>query len=248
MLKLYRDPGYSGLPGGASPYLVKLETWLRLAGISYEVEIMPITKLVESAPRGLVPFVDLDGERMDDSNTIIDQLKKLHGDPLRDDRLTRAQHAQGGLIKSMCEHELFAILAYGRFGGGDQRAWCEYILADDNVPDDQRDAMFEQFTSSVEEKMNIFRIGRYGADFANEELRKCLEILSFLLADGPWLFGDEPSTYDCSFFGFMSSFVHFPVTSNVQVKTSRKFANIVEYCDRVREQVYDYEPEDKQLA
>lgn len=241
-LKLYRDRGCKGLIGGASPYIYKLETWLRLAGIPYVPRIMSPTKLMETAPRGLVPYIDLDGEIISDSSIIIERLEVLHNDPLNDNRLTREQHAQGGMIKSLCEHELFYILAYGRFIDGDYRAWCEHFFSGDNLPEDQLDATYENFRAFVKERLDVWRLGRYDADFVRQELRKCLEILSCMLGEGPWLFGKAPSSYDAALYGMLASIIHFPIP-NPHVQISHEYIKLVDYCDRVRKQVYDYDPE-----
>lgn len=245
LLKFYRDSSLAGLPGGVNPNGTKLETWLRLAGIPYETVIMSIMEQREIAPHGRVPFVELDGEFIGDETIIIEGLSAVHNDPLNDARLTRAQHATGGLIMSMCEHELFPIFGHGRFPGGDYKTWCEDYLLNGHLPEDeaQKDAIIEEYLQWVVKVLENFRIGNHDTDFINQQMRKCMEILSFSLGDGPWLFGDDPSVYDCSLFGFMCSVVHYPVAHNPQVQISREFNNIVEYCDRIRKLVYDYEPE-----
>jgi len=64
-----------GLPT-VGPFALKLLAWLELAGIPYEqvVEGNP-----RKGPKGKNPWIELDGERIGDSEIIIDLLKARHG-------------------------------------------------------------------------------------------------------------------------------------------------------------------------
>lgn len=219
---------------GSSPYIYKLELWLRMAGIPYEEVVKPAAVLLAEAPRGLSPHVELDGQVLDDSSVIIEHLKALHNDPLNDARLTRDQEVMGGLVKSLCEHELLFILAYGRFGtpDSDYESICRFNLGG-TVPDDQIDGAIQQFHGMVQGMLHTWRIGRHEPDFVEAELRKCLDMLSHTLGDQAYLFGDEPSTHDAALFGMVASIVHYPY-ANPHVAIAREYTNLVDYCDRIR--------------
>ena len=64
-----------GIPN-ISPFCCKLETWLRIAGIPYEVEV---TTNPRKGPPGKLPFVDDGGVIIADSTIIIDHLKRTRG-------------------------------------------------------------------------------------------------------------------------------------------------------------------------
>lgn len=241
MLTLYRSPAYEGLLGGASPFVYKLETWLRMANLPFQTVNKQPVALMEEAPRGLVPYVDLDGERLDDSSIIIDRLKQLHNDPLDDARLSQSQHVQGRLIKSLCEHDLYDILAYARWIDGDYETYGEFFLQE--VPARERKAETDKFHRFLKERLHVWKLGRYDSDFVYESLRAHLGDISYLLGDGPFLFDDEPSTYDTTVFGIVASILHFPLP-NPDVKIANEYSNLVAYCDRIRAKYYDYESGD----
>ena len=224
--------------GGSSPYISKLELWLRMAGIPYEEVVEPAAVLLAAAPKGLSPHVDLNGEVLDDSSVIIERLRASHNDPLNDGRLSRDQEVLGGLIKSLCEHELFFILAYGRFGTpeSDFQSICRFNIGD-TVPADQMDTAIEQFRTMVHGLMHTWRIGRHEPGFVEAELRKCFDMLSHSLGDQTYLFGDEPCTYDAALFGMVASIVHYPY-ANPHVPIAREYTNLVDYCDRIRAKYY----------
>ena len=54
-----------------SPACLKVETWLKLNGIKFE-NVNHNSRL--TSKRGFLPFVEVNGEEIDDSNTIIKQL------------------------------------------------------------------------------------------------------------------------------------------------------------------------------
>lgn len=96
-LIVYGTFGAWGLPT-VSPFVMKLETWLRIAGIPYEIR--PGNPL--RAPKGKVPYVELDGQLMGDSELIIAELSRRH--PLTHDAwLTPAQAAVGHALRRMLE-------------------------------------------------------------------------------------------------------------------------------------------------
>lgn len=241
MLKLYRPAPCEGLLGSLSPYAHKIELWLRMAGIPYEEEILSAVELLASAPRGLFPYVDLDGERIDDSTIIVDRLRDLHNDPLNDGRLTRAQQVQGELIQSLCDHELNFIMAYGRFGDedSDYKTLCRFNVGD-YVPAEQLEERAEAYRAGAKKTLHYWRIGRYDSEYVNNQLRKCLGMLSYILGEQPWLFDEAPSTHDVGLCAHLSSLIYFPFR-NPQTAVANEYTNLVEYCDRIRAAYYDYD-------
>src|SRR5580693_2900258 len=101
MIKLYKFGPAFGLPD-ASPFVMKVETYLRITGQKYEVA----TGDVRKAPRAQLPFVDVDGTVIPDSTAIVDHLEAARADKL-DAHLTPAQRSVGLAFKSMLEEHLY---------------------------------------------------------------------------------------------------------------------------------------------
>src|SRR5687768_686806 len=78
-----------GMPN-FSPFCTKLETYLRMTRISHEIRDADLRK----APKGKVPYVDIDGKLIGDTRLIIDYLNRKHTNAL-DSHLTPEQHAIG---------------------------------------------------------------------------------------------------------------------------------------------------------
>ena len=97
-VRLFQFPRMFGIPN-LSPFCCKLETWLRIAGIPYEVEV---TTNPRKGPRGKLRFVEDEGVRIANSTIIIDHLKRTRGvDP--DAGLDSAQQAIA-LLKALIHY------------------------------------------------------------------------------------------------------------------------------------------------
>jgi len=75
MITLYKFAPAYGLPT-PSPYALKLETWLRMVDIPYEIEI--VTRTINS-PKQTVPYIGDAGELIADTGFIIEYLERKHG-------------------------------------------------------------------------------------------------------------------------------------------------------------------------
>ncbi len=235
MLTLSRTGRYESL-GDVSPFIYRLETWLRMADISYESKLGAINELTAQAPRGLIPFVEVDNETIGDSSIIIEYLKAKHGDALNDERLNVAQKSLGTLVKTLCEHELFYIMIYGRWVDGDAESFVRFAMRD--LPEDQIAMAIEAAKDRVINGMlHGYRLGRYDIEFVRQALRDKLDALAHFLGDKPFLFDDAPSTIDAGLYSILASFIHFPLP-NPHVEIARSYSSLVEYCDRVKADLY----------
>lgn len=105
MIKLHQFAPAFGLPN-ASPFCMKVETWLRMAGLPYErVNSGDVLR----APKGKLPVIDDDGTRVADSSFIIDYLKARCGDPL-DAALTSRQRALAVALQRLFKDSLYWAL------------------------------------------------------------------------------------------------------------------------------------------
>ena len=237
MIRLYRSGRFETL-GDASPFVCKLETWMRMARVPFEAEVLPVTTLLQNAPRKLIPYIDDGRERLGDSSLIIRYLQDKYDDPLGDRTLSHDQVMLGSLIKTLCEHELFYIMIYGRWIDGDYLSFSRFLARQE--PEDRRAQAAELSLKYVKDMLNAYRIGRYEPEFVQQALQEKLEVLSHFLGDQPWLLGNVPSMFDAGLYAILASFIHFPLP-NKHVEIARGYENLVAYCDRIKATVYDQE-------
>src|SRR5205823_324592 len=109
MIKLYTfGPGF-GLPD-PSPFVMKAETLLKMAGLPYEVD----TKGFSKAPKGKLPYIDDDGERIPDSTFIRWHLEKKYRIDF-DRGLGSEQRAVAWAFEKMVEDQLYWTVVHARW-------------------------------------------------------------------------------------------------------------------------------------
>lgn len=107
MIQLFQFPRMFAIPN-LSPFCCKMETWLRIAGLDYEVVDTPNPR---GAPRGKLPFIEDGGERITDTSLIIEHLEATRGvDP--DSTLDPGQRAIALLVQRTLEEHYAFVLAY----------------------------------------------------------------------------------------------------------------------------------------
>ena len=111
MITLYQFTTQTVWGLNPSPFCMKVESYLRLAGIPYRLA----TALPHQAPKGKLPFIaEADGRRIPDSGQIVAHLEATRGGRL-DGGLDAGQRALGHLIQRTCEESLFFVALYGRW-------------------------------------------------------------------------------------------------------------------------------------
>src|SRR5215471_371395 len=104
MITLYQYIPAWGLPD-ISPFVTKVDCYLRMTGLSYELVQFPPTELVKT-PKGKLPIIEDHGRQVADSGFIIDYLKATYGDTL-DAHLSSRDRAVGAAFRRMMEESLY---------------------------------------------------------------------------------------------------------------------------------------------
>ncbi len=225
-IKLFQFPRRFGIPN-VSPFCCKLETWLRIAGIPYEVVDTPDPR---KGPKGKLPFIEDGGVRIADSAIIIDHLVKTRGvDP--DARLTAAQRATALLVQRTLEEHYAFILAY------------THLVRDEGVK--HMNARFEPVPAiirafvaravrkAVKKVLWAQGILRHAEqDIFESALRDWRAVLTFM-SDGPFFFGDEPATVDAIVFATLAPTVLTPIESPIR-DFFRAQPKCLAYAERMR--------------
>jgi len=193
MIVLHQFPPFWGLVN-ASPFCLKLESWLRFADLPYRVE--PLTDL-GSAPKGQGPFIEDDGRRIGDSGLIIEHLTRSRGiDP--DRHLTPAQRGLARAIGSMLEDRLYFVGLYNR--------WIETthwpIVRDAFFPDLPAEVALS-IQNQMHQRIEAQGLGKHTAAEIYDIGAADIDALADILGGQDFLFGDRPSSIDCTAFGML---------------------------------------------
>jgi glutathione S-transferase len=224
-IKLFQFPRMLGVPN-LSPFCCKLETWLRIARVPYEIVDTPDPR---KGPKGKLPFIEDGGLRIADSSLIVEHLVKTRGvDP--DARLDVSQRAIALLVQRTLEEHYAFILAYTHLvrDEGLQHTRARF----DSVP-----AIVRPLVGSVVRRRIMKVLWQQGVlrhthgDIVESALRDWRAVLT-VMGNGPFFFGDEPTGVDAIVFGALATTVLTPVESPIRDFLSSRPA-LVAYADRM---------------
>jgi glutathione S-transferase len=218
---------------------MKLETWLRIAGIPYEAAWPP----AEQSPKGKIPFIEDDGALIGDSTLIIEHLKRTRGvDP--DEGLSPAERAISLAFRRMIKENTYWVICHGRYRiPAVWDAWRR-ALASAFVPPgapeeavQQALAIADNIQKTVLEQMHAHGIGRHTDDEIHQIGIADVSAISDLLADKPFLFGDRATTADAAAYATMANLIDVPYDTP-PARAARERPNLRAYCDRMHARYY----------
>ncbi|GAA6204201.1 glutathione S-transferase family protein [Thalassotalea sp. SU-HH00458] len=232
MIKLY---GFGSAFGviDASPFVVKVDLFLKLAGIDYQF-VADFNNLKQS-PKNKLPFIDDEGEKIADSAFIIKYLTEKYQIKL-DDHLNDEQQAQLSLYTHALDESLYWILVYSRWSK--EETWPVI-----------KEAFFNElplplmwFLPNMLRKGVVKTLARqgFGRHSESELLTKAEEhfsALSTLLGDKDYFFGEQACSFDAVAYSSLCQFISVDYFNNFN-QQARKYENLVQYCQRIEAKYY----------
>jgi glutathione S-transferase len=235
MIKLHKFGPAFGLPD-ASPFVMKVETYLRITDQKYEVASGDVRK----APRKQLPFVDVDGKIVPDSAAIVTLLEGKRTDKL-DAHLDAAQRAVGVAFRAMLEEHLYFGVLFMRWVTDD--GWTVFepslreMLGNFGVPGLMRGMISKSARKQVIARVWSQGVGRQPR---TEVVARCAEMIDAFdqqLGAGPYFLGERPTTYDATAYAFAAGIL-CPAFDNELLKHSRSKKNLVAYDGRMKAQYW----------
>lgn len=240
MITVYKTIPTWDLPD-LSPFTIKLETWLRMAGIPYRTELGEMRK----APKGKLPYI-ADGDRIiADSSAIIAHLEARHGDRLNEARFSPAERAVARAMKSMFEADLYFVVGYLRWWNDDDFAVYRPVLARlaevSGVPRFATPAFLAYLRRQLRQQLLAQGTGRHARDEVYAMGRTLVEAAADFLGNKRFFMDDEPSTLDATAYGMLAGILWAPFDSPVRTCAAGK-TNLVGFCERMRERYWSGGP------
>lgn len=227
-ITLYQFPPLFGLPN-ASPFCMKLETYLRLADLKYDV--VTIRSLARS-PTRKAPFVDIDGRLMSDSGLIIQHLEATYGHPV-DGKLTLAERAQSLAFQRLMEEHLYWVAVYMRWVDPATRAdWQPYLQSWLGVPGFLSALVGRLAARGIAKTLRKQGVGRHPPEALWQMGISDIQALAHWLGNREWGFGDKPTTFDACLAAFVGNIVCTPWSSPLRTATA-KHGNLVVHYQRL---------------
>lgn len=227
MIKLHQFAPAWDVPN-LSPFCVKVETYLKMAGLPYEI----VHALPPQGPKGQLPFLEDNRKRIADSQLIIEYLKQTYGDTV-DAHLSPQERAVSRAMQRLIENHLFWSFAFVRFGKPDAN-WAENkraILG--TLPPLVRDLIGPFVRRQILKEMRGHGMGRHTEEEIYSLGRQDLDTLSDYLGSKPWFMGQRPTTLDASSFGLLANVLWVPIESPLK-EHLRSLENLTAFCKRMR--------------
>lgn len=219
----------------ASPFGLKLEAFMRLAGIPYRVENFAGNP--SKAPKGKIPYItDDDGREMGDSALIIEHLVAKHGDKL-DAHLTSAERAAGHALRRMTEEGLYFAILYSRWIDDAGFAVLAPVFFG-TIPAPLRAVVGMLVRRNTRKTLQAQGTGRHTREQIYAMGSADLQALSDALGDKPFFLGDEPTSYDAAIYGTLHNLMQVP-TGTPLTASARALPNLVAFCERVTKRCFE---------
>lgn len=231
MIRLYQFAPALGVPN-ASPFCLKVETYLRLAGLDYEVETTPDPRKM---PMGKVPVIEDAGQTIADSRLIVDYLERTYP-PGLDARLTEPERAVAHVVGRMLEEHLYWVLLRARWS--EDAGWEAIRPAFFNsLPPVIRTLVAAQVRRKMIRDLEGQGMGRLDMKQVAEFADRDLQALSTILGEQPYFFGKKPTSTDATVFGFLANLIKVPLDTPFKVAAMAR-QNLVDHTDRILERCF----------
>jgi glutathione S-transferase len=209
-----------------SPFCIKVEAYLRLAGIPYK----PVVTLPFQAPRGKLPFIVDGGRRIADSGHIIDHLRRSAALDL-DAGLDERQRALGHLLRRCCEESLYFVLLYARWV--DAAGWTVMRpIVSAALPPGLRAPILPIIRRGVRKTLHAQGYGRHTRDEIYALGAADLAAIAAVIAGRDFAVADRPTSFDAVLYAFLASVLRPPIETPLK-QAALQHPALAEYVTRI---------------
>lgn len=227
MIKLYQFEPAFGLPN-ASPFCMKVETYLRMARLPYEIAR---NADIRKSPKGKMPYIEDKGQVIADSGFIVDYLKRTYGDPL-DSKLNAQERAVALGFRRLLEENVYWVAVYSRWI--EPQGWTltkRAFFA--GMPAPHKWFVPELARRMLKREMHGHGMGRHSRDEIYAIGCADLTALADFLAAKPYFMGDAPTSLDAVAYAFLANLLWVPIESPLK-RHALQLPNLDDYCRRMK--------------
>jgi glutathione S-transferase len=237
MITLYVFGPHFGLPD-PSHFVMKTEIQLKMAGLTYQKDATGFP----SAPKGKLPYIDDDGEKIADSTFIRAHIERKYGIDL-DAALTPRERAEAWAIERLLEDHLGWTMAYTRWLIPENfaRGPAHFF---DHVPAAMRETVQNDALVKVKTAQWGHGMGRHSPNEVGELAELSLSALSALLGDREFLGGERPIGVDATAAATLACILT-PAYDSPVCRAAQRHENLAAYTDRMMRRFYtaeEYQP------
>jgi glutathione S-transferase len=190
MITLYTFPEAFGLRN-VSPFCLKVEMALAHLGMDSEIVFEPNPA---KAPKGKLPMVVIDGEKIPDSEIILERLDQMSNGGLYGS-LTAEERARGTAWTRLIEDHLYWIGVASRWLDDD---WFPNIVKGffHFVPAPVRPIATFFAKRGVRQTYHLHGLGRHSMEEQKDFARRDLQAISDAVGESSYILGEQMTAYD----------------------------------------------------
>ncbi|GAB2198430.1 glutathione S-transferase C-terminal domain-containing protein [Sessilibacter sp. MAH4] len=217
----------------ASPFVLKVYTYLKMAGIEYQSKAG--MKYLSKSPKGKLPFIDDNGAVIGDSELIIQHLQKRYNIEL-DNHLDTRQQAQKVLFQKALDECFYWFIVYGRWINNSGFTVVRKNFFNFMPP------VMKQIAPLVARQMVKGSIKKQGLGRHSEAelILMCddmLKSLSDLLGNSDYFFNNQPSSFDAIAYAHLAELIEVDLNGPFNQK-ARSYDNLVRYCKNIHDRYF----------
>lgn len=237
MITLYTFGPQFGLPD-PSPFVTKAEMLLKLASLPYRCDATGFGK----APKGKLPYIEDDGERVADSTIIRWHIEAKYGFDF-DRGLSAEQRAIAWAFEKLVEDNLYWALVHARWvdDANFEKGPANFFS---KVPALVRPAVVAFIRRQVRKSLHAHGMGRHSPDEIVRISTRGVDAIADYLGQKPYFMGNEPTGADATMFAFVAG-VLCPLFATPIRAAAERHDNLKRYVGRMTARYY---PDFKEIA
>jgi glutathione S-transferase len=230
MMTLYTFGPAFGLPD-PSPFVTKVEILLKMAGLPYRTETNGFGK----APKGKLPYIDDDGERIADSTFIRWHIEKKYAFDF-DRGLKPDERAVAWAFEKMAEDNLYWALVDARWTDevNFRKGPASFFS---KVPAPLRPIVVAMVRRQLRKTLRGHGMGRHSAAEIVALGTRSIDAISDYLGSKPFFMGAEPTGADATMFAFVAGAL-CPLFATPIRTAAERHDNLKRYIGRMTARFY----------
>lgn len=226
MIHLYQWPRGRKIPN-LGPFCMKLEAYLRISGLEHRVTA---TTSLSKSPKRTMPFAEIDGQLISDSQIIIEILEKRSPRPM-DFHLTPEQRAHTVAYRGMLETHLIPILVHFRWVA--EAGWAQFApRVFGKIPRLIRPLISGYLRRQVIKRLDSLGVSRHSTSELCDFAQADVAAVANLLGTKQFVFGSEISTLDLVIFSVIGNILEGEVDMPL-IEIVKGHQNLVDHLHRV---------------
>jgi glutathione S-transferase len=237
MITLYAFGPLFSLPD-PSPFVMKAEVLLKMSGLPYKVDFNGFRK----APKGKLPYIDDDGERIADSTFIRWHLERKHKVDF-DRGLSAEQRGIAWAFEKMAEDNLYWAVLDSRWMD-DENFRKGPLTFFSGIPAPVRPLVVGMIRRGVRKAAYNHGMGRHTKAEIAELATHGVDAIAAYLGAKPFFMGDEPAGVDATVYAFAAGTLCPQFETPIRTAAERH-DNLKRYVSRMTARYY---PEAGEIA